>query len=495
MSKKRSFAAVTHTSVALLEERKNFANVLCCVCGVSMQPTASGTCLDCLKNQVDITQEICRQSTVTYCRECGRYQKPGHSWVVCELESRELLAVCLKKVKGLEASRVKLVDAGFIWTEPNSKRLKLKLTVQKEVSNGAIMQQSMVVELIVHHMQCEDCQRTYTPHVWNAIAQVRQKTEHKRTFFFLEQLILKHNMHEKVVSIKNRTDGLDFHFGHRSHAQRFVDFVGELFPTKIKLSKHLVSHDSNNNTYNYKYAFQVDICPVCKDDLVYLPREVRTKYGGLSEVVLCTKVSTTVHLFDPATGKSVQVPTVEYWKSPFESIANRKHLTEWMVMNVDENSMSDTAMVEIVRSDEVGMPDASKFIRAASTRMPLTCGDLLLCYDFNTINFSGADEVKTNLDVVVVRKTAGSGRNVTSRPWVLKTLVKHNDDKEEAINNKMGNDDEIEDFKRELEDDPEMRREINMYRKPRFHALAADPTVDLSELLEGLTLNDKEDTI
>ena len=27
-----------------------------------------------------------------------------------------------------------LVDAGFIWTEPHSKRVKVKLTVQKEVN-------------------------------------------------------------------------------------------------------------------------------------------------------------------------------------------------------------------------------------------------------------------------------------------------------------------------------------------------------------------------
>lgn len=49
----------------------------------------------------------------------------------CALESRELLAICLKKLKGL--NKVHLVDAGFVWTEPHSKRVKVKLTVQKEV--------------------------------------------------------------------------------------------------------------------------------------------------------------------------------------------------------------------------------------------------------------------------------------------------------------------------------------------------------------------------
>lgn len=36
-----------------------------------------------------------------------------------------------------------------IWQAPTSKRMKVKLTVQKEVMNGAIMQQSMIVDFIV----------------------------------------------------------------------------------------------------------------------------------------------------------------------------------------------------------------------------------------------------------------------------------------------------------------------------------------------------------
>ena len=70
--------------------------------------------------------------------------QPPKAWVRAELESKELLTFCLKKVKGL--SKVKLVDAGFIWTEPHSRRLKMKVTIQKEVLNGAILQQTFVVE-------------------------------------------------------------------------------------------------------------------------------------------------------------------------------------------------------------------------------------------------------------------------------------------------------------------------------------------------------------
>jgi len=73
---------------------------------------------------------ICLGS-VNFCRNCDRFLSPPATWTTAEPESRELLAICLKKLKGL--SKVRLVDAGFIWTEPHSKRLKVKLTIQKEV--------------------------------------------------------------------------------------------------------------------------------------------------------------------------------------------------------------------------------------------------------------------------------------------------------------------------------------------------------------------------
>lgn len=44
----------------------------------------------------------------------SRYLNPPNHWVYCELESKELLALCIKKVRGL--NKVKLVDAGFVWT-------------------------------------------------------------------------------------------------------------------------------------------------------------------------------------------------------------------------------------------------------------------------------------------------------------------------------------------------------------------------------------------
>ena len=130
--------------------------------------------------------------------------------MVAQAESPQLLAVCLKKINGLQ--KVRLVNAEFIWTEPHSKRLKVNLTVQKEVRcrqprprpvatspicvvqscncsmrtrvlrgmmrqvlKNAKLQQEFVVEFVIRNQQCDECQRSYTAHTWKAIVQLRQK--------------------------------------------------------------------------------------------------------------------------------------------------------------------------------------------------------------------------------------------------------------------------------------------------------------------------------
>lgn len=69
--------------------------------------------------------------SVSFCRNCERFLSPPQSWMQANPESSELLSICLKKLKGL--NKVRLTDAHFIWTEPHSKRLRVSLTIQKEV--------------------------------------------------------------------------------------------------------------------------------------------------------------------------------------------------------------------------------------------------------------------------------------------------------------------------------------------------------------------------
>ena len=50
---------------------------------------------------------------------------------------------------------MRLIDASFIWTEPHSKRIKIKLVVQKEIQVGAILEQSSVTEFTIQELYTE----------------------------------------------------------------------------------------------------------------------------------------------------------------------------------------------------------------------------------------------------------------------------------------------------------------------------------------------------
>lgn len=40
--------------------------------------------------------------TILWCKDCNRYLQPPKHWVRAELESKELLTFCVKRIKGLQ---------------------------------------------------------------------------------------------------------------------------------------------------------------------------------------------------------------------------------------------------------------------------------------------------------------------------------------------------------------------------------------------------------
>ena len=73
------------------------------------------------------------------------------------------------------------------------------------------------------------------------------------------------------------------------------------FLDRYNTAKELISHDSHNNTYNYKYTYSVEIVPLCKDNIICLPRKVAQQLGNISPLCVCHRVTQTIHLIDPAT--------------------------------------------------------------------------------------------------------------------------------------------------------------------------------------------------
>ncbi|CAG9764588.1 unnamed protein product [Ceutorhynchus assimilis] len=481
----------------------------CCMCGLDIEPNPSNMCVGCLRNQVNITEGIAEQATLYFCRGCERYLQPPQEWIHCALESRELLSLCLKKLKGL--NRLKLVDAGFVWTEPHSKRIKVKLVVHGEVM-GAVLQKEFVVVYTISHQMCDECHRTEAKDFWKALVQVRQRAENKKTFYYLEQLILKYKAHENSLGIKPIHGGLDFYYATEAHAKKMVDFLSTVLPCKYQHSKKLISQDIHSNVYNYKFTYCVEIVPISKDSVVCLPKKFTQSLGGISPVCLVYRVTNSLHLIDPSTGQIAEVNSTNYYRSPFNAICNPKQLVEFIVMDIEpimdkdrkifpgQGSISNRhvlADVWLVKASELGINDTTVHAKTHLGHV-LKVGDSVLGYNIqdSNINDSNFDKLdSTNIaDVILVRKYFGDrAAKKRQRIWKLKRLA------EEDTGSIDGND--FNEFMDDLEEDPELRKNVNIF-KNKATTIPVDlydsnydantPRITLEEMLDDLDVNDVE---
>uniref|UniRef100_A0A7S0ZHW2 60S ribosomal export protein NMD3 n=1 Tax=Timspurckia oligopyrenoides TaxID=708627 RepID=A0A7S0ZHW2_9RHOD len=486
--------------------------VLCCLCGTLIDSNPASMCVNCLRSQVDITEGIPKQSSVYFCKMCERYHVPPKNWVYVQLESKELLALLIKRLRGL--NKVKLVDAGFKWTEPHSRRILVRLSVQKEVFLNTILQQEFLVEFVVEHMQCDSCKRDAANiDAWQAVVQARQKVSHKRSFMYLEQLILKQNAHEDALGIKELADGIDFYFLNKSHALKFLAFMGSVVPVRHSVSEHLISHDANNNSYRYKYSFSAEISPLCRDDLVVLPPKVSTHMGGAGPLMLVVRVSQNVTLLDIRTMRTVDLLSAYYWKNEFSSLLNSRRLTEFTVLDSEPTGEVIGKYVitdlTVCRSVDLGSNDTVYYVRSHLGAF-LNAGDLCLGYDVSNSNFN--DDTLTQYkkielpDIVIVRKTYPKRNRTRKRKWKLRSLaVDRSEELVKPTRTGQGEVDEREIFLQELEQDAEFRQAVNLYKDGGAIKAAEDimtdasgeedefPDIPITELLDDLQLDDAED--
>ncbi|KAI0250616.1 NMD3-domain-containing protein [Lactifluus subvellereus] len=472
--------------------------VLCADCGDPIVPNSANLCVNCLRNTVDITEGIPKQASVSYCRNCERFLAPPAQWMIARPESQELLAICLKKLKGL--NRVRLTDAHFIWTEPHSKRLRISLTIQKEVLTSTILEQVFEIEYLVQHGQCPDCTKLAAKNTWKALVQLRQKVPHKRTFLYLEQLILKHGAQKDTISLKEVKDGLDFFYSQRSHAIKMVEFLSGVVPIRSKTSERLLSADTHSNTANFKFTYSVEIAPICKDDLVCLPPKLARQLGNIDPVIFCTRVGNSLHLLHPSTLQSCELIASTYWRAPFDSLASVSELVEFTVLDIESSGrthgkwvMADAqvALSGAFRSTGTYEDDRMMDYETASSTNQifhtrthlggiLQPGDAVLGYHLSNSNFNSDDFASLPQDripdVILVRKAYPNRRKKNkSRNWRLRSMAKEEGEEGEtgggrgAVGRMGGRDqkkveEDYELFLRDLEEDPEMRATVNLFK-------------------------------
>ena len=128
-----------------------------------------------------------------------------------------MLSLCLKRLPALEddkyisnnnnnnVSNNHVTDALWVWTEPNSMRLKVRITVRTKVgeSQNTVMQQRCLITNVIRFKQCPECNRASTTH---------------RGLLMLEMILAKHaTIRSNILSAETARKALFFIFA------RFLD--------------------------------------------------------------------------------------------------------------------------------------------------------------------------------------------------------------------------------------------------------------------------------
>ena len=211
-----------------------------------------------------------------------------------------------------------------------------------------------------------------------------------------------------------------------------------------KASEQLISLDVQNSTTNYKSTYSIEIVPICKDDLICLPRKIAASLSNIGQLVLCHRVGNSVHLLDPTTLNTAEIPANVYWRAPFPALAAASHAsTEFIVLDIEPAHQPPKtahrgrymlADAQVAPASGSLDPDAIYTVRTHLGSV-LKPGDTCLGFHLTSANFnnpewdeltgSGGARAERVPEVILVRKTYPERqRKRKARNWKLKSIVK-----------------------------------------------------------------------
>ena len=303
-----------------------YSKIVCCLCSAVIDANPRGTCEACLKKSLNIKTCIPTEFELVYCKECHRFLRPPY--VKIERESADMMKLCLSRIKSYD-KKIKIIDSNFIYTEPHSKVIKIKITIQKEIEKN-ILSQDLIIEFKEKWNLCRDCQKLQTPHTWASCVQIRQRVPHKKTMLYLEQIILKNKMQKSSLYFEEANDGFDFFFSTRRAGEIFSNWIATVVPSKITYTKKYVSLSTSTFTY------LVDVANVAKYDLFLLDKESYKKLGGIGPLLICTRLSSRTIFEDPRTFNHLYLDGNTFFKYKFNKFCNSNQLTEFLILDVYE---------------------------------------------------------------------------------------------------------------------------------------------------------------
>lgn len=301
----------------------------------------------------------------------------------------------------------------------------------------------------------------------------------------------------------------------------YFKFVLLLFK-KVKTSKKLIGTDDKSNVSNFKYTNFVEICPLCRDDLMYLPARTARNLGNISRLCMVKSISNVINLIDPLSGQIAQLSAEAFWRDPIRPVitAARSRMTRFVVLgkepfflrkNVSKRSASRKqrsrlAALTLARENDLGVNDC-QFEERSHVGYLMKSGDVCVGFDLTETQFVEDDAESMRAsgklpDVLIIRKLYGGVANgeaeaLKKRKWQLQKLdVVVDDSMTNARTSKKdaeADDMDEEDFMREVEADREMRLQMNLYKSKNKETESKDDDAAMNEDENNTSIKDDDD--
>lgn len=341
---------------------------------------------------------------------------------------------------------------------------------------------------------------------------------HRRTFLYLEQLvrrapslhfqvqilpdgqtpnrqallsgeqILTNKAQKDAVNIQEVKEGIDFYFSTKQNGAKFAAFCASVVPIQTKESGRVIgiSHHVGTSTT----SFAVTIAPICRHDLVYLPKKMSKSMGGFGPLVLCVRVASALSLLCLSTLEVKELSAAAFFKHPVMPLQSEARLEEFTVLDVEPISRGGggsggggkaaagkkgtKAMIEVALSADFGVNDNTHHVCSHLGGI-LQPGDLVMGYDLGHANISTdeddlTEEQLANLPTAVLVKKkykVGKHRRSRQRQWKLRALKIAEPDAAPTKAGEKRAAEEREQFYQELEEEPEVRGQVVMYSTER----------------------------
>jgi len=384
-------------------------------------------CTSCLAEKYEISKPLADLNLhALTCKRCGRWRvstqgkTSSEHWIDAQLESKELLSFLVKSLeRQLRKASLTISDAQWVWTEPHSRRLRLRLVLRRHVDDvanggGVVLETSKTLEWVVNTRQCPQCaseNATGGGEPWRAVVQLRHHVDGGRNMLAsLEQRMLESGVGSSAIGIEQLRNGLDFYFLEQNDAIKLSDWVKSNVPTRMKTSTKLVSHDPKSNKQHTKFTISIDIVPLRKDSLVSIAQsaqnQTRATASSSSPLYVLTKMSSALHLVQvqPPTMRRLEMTSEQYHRSIVEVKAAPEDLIPYTILSVDEQDGS--SMVQVVRAADLGVHQVVETMVRTHLKGPALGveGDLVLGYDIQGSDVSSS--TSQGGDVVLVRRAS-----------------------------------------------------------------------------------------